>query len=559
MKLPFLCYNKCGDYMLSDEVLDKVIDRVTRRIEQANTYVLEQIGKSIAKIGKLTPAQAQKLYQVILYGGDFDKIVKELAKITNLNVKDIYKIFEEVAKSDYEYAKKFYEYRNKKFIPYDQNITLKNEVEAIARETAQTYLNISNTLAFSKIVNGRIVYTELGKAYQETLDKAILSVSEGKTTFQEQMYQTIKELSSSGLKTLDYGGRKMRLDSAVNMHMRGGIRALHNRVEDIIGEEIGADGVEITVHGHPAPDHEEVQGRQFSNEEYAKLNDGLEAKDYKGNIYTLDHDDNGSYRPISTMNCYHDKVSIILGVNEPQYSDKELKKIIDDNEKGFELDGKHYTLYEGTQLQRLLERKIREQKDTQIMAKAADQEYLAGEAQNKIRIFTDKYKELSNISGLPTKLERARVSSYKRSAISTKVYTEEINKMKIGEFDVSKYTNEIKPTTKDVILTPKQDFHIKVDHPEVMPWYDKMTDIIKNPDHVYMQLKGKSDTVWLTKQYGEDNIKMTIKINTSTLYQKKTAGYKNSIIQMQPLPKNRIDKKIEKGDIKELFDLTKKK
>ena len=404
--------------MLSEEILDKLTDRIVRRIEQINTYVLEQIGKSIAKVGKLTPSKAQQLGQLIKYGGDYDKIIKEISKITNLNVKDIEKIFEEVAKSDYQFAKQFYDYRNKKFIPYKDNLALQQQVQAMARQTIGTYMNLSNTLAFAQKVNGKIVHTSLSQTYQDTIDKAILSVLEGKNTFQDQMYSVVKELASSGLKTVNYAsGRSVRLDSAVRMNLKDGLRALHNQVQEIVGEEFDSDGVEISVHLNPAIDHEKVQGRQFSNEEYIKLNDGLETTDYKGNIYTLDHDNKNGYRPISTMNCYHYIFSIVLGVSKPEYTDKELKQIIDDNNKGFELDGKHYTMYDGTQLQRNIELELRKAKDTQIMAKASDNMELVSESQARITTLNRKYKELLNASGLPSKLDRARISGYKRTKV----------------------------------------------------------------------------------------------------------------------------------------------
>ena len=404
--------------MLSEEILDKLTDRIVRRIEQINTYVLEQIGKSIAKVGKLTPSKAQQLGQLIKYGGDYDKIIKEISKITNLNVKDIEKIFEEVAKSDYQFAKQFYDYRNKKFIPYKDNLALQQQVQAMARQTIGTYMNLSNTLAFAQKVNGKIVHTSLSQTYQDTIDKAILSVLEGKNTFQDQLYSVVKELASSGLKTVNYAsGRSVRLDSAVRMNLKDGLRALHNQVQEIVGEEFDSDGVEISVHLNPAIDHEKVQGRQFSNEEYIKLNDGLETTDYKGNIYTLDHDNKNGYRPISTMNCYHYIFSIVLGVSKPEYTDKELKQIIDDNNKGFELDGKHYTMYDGTQLQRNIELELRKAKDTQIMAKASDNMELVSESQARITTLNRKYKELLNASGLPSKLDRARISGYKRTKV----------------------------------------------------------------------------------------------------------------------------------------------
>ena len=161
-----------------------------------------------------------------------------------------------------------------------------------------------------------------------------------------------------------------------------------------------------------------MQGKQFSIEEYNKLNSGLKAKDYKGKIYTLDHDNKNGYRPISEMNCYHYIFSIVLGVSKPEYSDDELQQIINDNEKGFEFEGKNYTNYEGTQMQRNLERAIREQKDIQILAKTSENNELISKSQENIRILTNKYKELSKISGLPTKAQRLKVSGYRRKKVN---------------------------------------------------------------------------------------------------------------------------------------------
>jgi hypothetical protein len=103
-----------------------------------------------------------------------------------------------------------------------------------------------------------------------------------------------------------------------------------------------------------------------------------------------------------------------LGVSKPEYSEEELKQINYDNNKGFELDGEHFTNYQGTQLQRKLETEIRKQKDIQIMAKASGNKELVAESQQKITQLTHKYKQLSDVSGLPTKMERMRVPQYKR-------------------------------------------------------------------------------------------------------------------------------------------------
>lgn len=404
--------------MLNEQVIDKVIERLVNRIEEGNTYTLKKIGESIKKIGTLSPSKAQELVQVLKYGGDYDKIVNKLAEITELNVKDIYKIFNEVAKNDYNFAKQFYDYRGVKFIPYEENIALQQQVRAIANITVGEYRNLTRSLAFTKRVNGRIVYTDLARTYQDTLDKAVLSVVQGKSTFQEQMYSTIKELANSGIKSVNYGtNRSMRLDSAVRMQMKGALRNLHNEIQEQVGQEFDADGVEISVHGNPAPDHAEVQGRQFSNEEFNKFQNDIDAVDYTGKLFPAEFEGHDR-RSISEYNCYHYTFAIVLGVSEPEYSNKELKQIINNNNKGFELDGKHYTNYEGTQLQRQLEIEIRKAKDTQIMAKASGNNELVEESQQRITQLTNKYRELSDISGLPTKVQRLRVSGYKKVAKS---------------------------------------------------------------------------------------------------------------------------------------------
>lgn len=400
--------------MLDERLIDILVDRLVSRIESTNTYILEQIGKSIKYIGTLTPSKAQQLINILKYGGNFDKIVKKLAQVTQLNVNEIYEIFEEVAKNDYRFAKQFYDYKGVKYIPYEENIALKRQITALANITAGQYTNISNTLAFARKVNGRTVYTDLSRTYQDIIDRAVLSVSQGKETFDTEMRKAVKELSNSGIRTVDYAsGRSQRLDSAVRMNLKGALRNLHNETQAIFGKEFGSDGVEISVHINPAPDHAEVQGRQFSKEEFEKFQNDQDAIDYKGRLFPHEHDGKDR-RSISEYNCYHYTFDIVLGVSEPEYTDKELQQIIDDNNKGFEIDGKHYTMYEGTQIQRKMETELRKKKDTQIMARAVGDEELAMETQREINILTKQYKELSDISGLPTALQRARVSSYRR-------------------------------------------------------------------------------------------------------------------------------------------------
>lgn len=416
--------------MLNEQVIEKVVERLVRRIEQGNEYVITTIAKNIKKLGKLSTTDAHKLAQIMKYGGDYNKIVDRLNKITKINKKEIYKIFDEVAKRDYDFAEDFYKYRNKKYISYYQNEVLQKQVKAIADITSNRYENIMNTKQIGLGIvdkDNNITFKTLKTAYNELIDEAVLNVSQGKETFKNAMFKRVKELGN-GLKVIyeqvdeETGEIKRsvrRADSVVRMHLNDSLNELHNATQTIIGNQFESDGVEISVHEFPAIDHELAQGRQFSNEQFKKLQEEGKATDYKDVKIDLhrtlkDGSTSKSFRPISHYNCYHYVFSIILGVNIPQYDDKKLQQIIDRNNEGFTLDGKHYTMYEGTQLQRKIESAIRNQKDIQIAGRESGLDDLVQDAQRKITLLNNKYKQVSEASGLSRKMDRLRVSGYHR-------------------------------------------------------------------------------------------------------------------------------------------------
>lgn len=430
--------------MLNDEIIDKLTERVVRRYENVNTFILKKIGESIKKIGTLTPTDALRLQQVLKYGGDYEMIAQELSKVSGLSVQDIYDIFKGVSKKDLQFAKQFYDYRGVSFIPYEQNIALQRQVESIARISIGDFLVNTSMLGYGlQDNNGNIVYKGIRETYNQLIDEAILSVSQGKETFQESMYRQLKTLGSGGLRVIypttyvDKNGvtkhYTRRLDSVVRTTIKEGLRTLHNANQELIGEDFGYNMIEVSHHSNSAPDHiDTVDGKQFAKIDIIKeqiargIEKEIKLEDIQGNRVKVkgkwyndfDTINNNLKRPVSTLNCYHYEFSGILGVSKPEYTQKELDEDKKKNLEGCEFNGKHYSLYECTQLQRRLETEVRKQKDTQILAKASGNNELVGEAQQKITQLTHKYNELSKISGLPTKKQRLRVTGYKRVAKS---------------------------------------------------------------------------------------------------------------------------------------------
>ena len=115
---------------------------------------------------------------------------------------------------------------------------------------------------------------------------------------------------------------------------------LDDEIQHADHDALGCDGWEISAHAACAPDHEPIQGRQYGDAEFEKLNNSLQ-------------------RRIGHLNCGHTANPIILGVNAPQYTKAQLQKFKDDNERGVVYNGYRYTLYEAGQEQSRIENGIR--------------------------------------------------------------------------------------------------------------------------------------------------------------------------------------------------------
>jgi len=562
--------------MIDEKTAELLVERFIRRIEQANTYFLMKIGSSIKKIRDLKPSEAQKLVQILKYDGTYEEIIKEISKYTGLNVKEIDEIFSNYAKKDQLFYEKFYKYRDIPFTPFEQNSALLMQTMALSNIAKREIYNFTRPSVLGYTIRdekGIPRFYGLKETYNRVLNEALLNVGQGKETFDSAMTRIMKDIGGSGLKTIEFAsGRSMRLDSAVRMHIQDALRLLHNENQKIIGEEFDYDGIEVTHHANAAPDHiDTIDGKQFALVDIIKehIEKGIptEVDKIRGYQVWVDgkvYDDfnavnNALQRPVSTLNCKHKTFTIILGVSKPEYTQEQLDEDKKKNLDGFEFEGKHYSMYEGTQLQRMLERRIREEKDIQTLAKTSGNEFLAGESQHKITMLTHKYKELSDVSGLPTKAQRLRVSTYKRSANASKVYQNEINKYKVGNFDITKYDDKIKPTTNEVVFMPDRIEKNNIRHPKDIVYYEKIPEILNNPDRVYKEIGKNKNTYWLTKEIDGNNIQTIVKINTTSLYQSKELGYKNSIIHLHRIRNGYEQGKIKKGEIKLLFDNKSKK
>lgn len=414
--------------MLNEELQEKLLSVFDKRFQDYNTKVLEELGNVIKQFKDLTPSQAYKLGQQLKYNTTIKDLLNELSKISGLSVKELKAILEKVAKENIGFADVYYKSRGLETPIYSQNKALQRLVSTIYSISGAEFKNLAKSTGFRLLdSNGKPLLLDIDETYKEVISRCIVAISQGKETYQQSMRSTLKQLSSSGVRKIEYeNGYSRRLDTSIRQNVLDSIRQVSNGSQIMFGKEFGSDGVEISVHEMPAPDHELVQGRQFSNEEFENFQNDKRAVDYTGMVFEPEFEGHDR-RSISEYNCYHYIFSIVLGVSKPQYSNKQLQEIIDNKNKTFEFDGKTYNMYEGTQLQRRIESAIRQEKDTQILAKASGDEEQVLKSQLRITQLNTKYKQLSQVSGLPTQKQRMSVSGYRK--VSTKNIEKRVQKV----------------------------------------------------------------------------------------------------------------------------------
>lgn len=404
--------------MLSQDALENLVQPIIDRQEAINTYVLTKIAKRIKEIGELLPSDVYQLQQLLRSGADVREINKYLAFVTVRQILDIKKMIRVIALDAYIDAKPFFDYRKKPYIPFKKNQRLQNIVKAMETVTTGTYTNLSNSKATGFLIRdlkhpNKLVFKSIEDTYYSVIDEAVQATQQGTVDYNTAMRRTMKQLVDSGVRRLSWdSGYTQRLDTAVRRNVLDGVRAVNQEVQNEVGKQFGADGKEITVHANSAPDHEPVQGRQFTNVEFEKLQNDEAFQDVNGKRYAPIR------RAIGTLNCRHFTYSIIVGVSKPIYSEEQLQEFARKNAEGYTLpNGKHLTMYECTQKQRQMETEVRKLKDGQIAAREAGDMDLAREYQAKINQKTAEYNSFSKACGLSPKKTKLTVSGYRKIGV----------------------------------------------------------------------------------------------------------------------------------------------
>lgn len=371
--------------MLTPEQIEGFRTAAGRLTDPVNEYLLKDIAHRVQEAGGFTSTAAYEAWRAEWMGVSRKKLEKELARLLGVTRQEAKKLLQAAAQYGYDTTLKKFPGRA---IPFDANPVLQQIVSSSVALAGDALENITQTTAIM-MVSPYGQYLPLAEAYRACTDFAFQQVITGATDYNTAIRQACAGIAKHGVSVAYASGVHTGLEAAVRRNIMGGLGLMTEKIEQQNHDNIGCNGWEISAHANSAPDHEPIQGRQYSDAEYEKLNNSL-------------------VRRIGTLNCGHVASPIILGVNQPQYTPEQLEKFRKDNETGVTFDGKHYTGYEATQVQRRLERAIRAQKRRVLLAAPDDAE------PQKIRLMRlqQEYNRFSKGVGLRTEYERLEVSGF---------------------------------------------------------------------------------------------------------------------------------------------------
>lgn len=393
--------------MLSDREISKLIQPIVDRQERINVLIVQKIAKRVGEIKNLSPSQVYKIENILKSGEDLDEITREMSYLTDVSAKEIETIIYEVAEDNYADLKSLYEYKQIEYKSFKHNSLLQDILKALASVALVKFFSYLNNQVFTirDLSNPkRLVPMNITDTYNSVIDEAYQNLIFPQT-FDVNMSRTLHQLANSGTKTFIDGTYIPQTDSFIKNFLLKLICDVSQAVQDEVGKQVQADGVELSAHEMSAPDHEPIQGHQFTIDEFIKLQTEQNFEDVDGEKFEA------IARAIGQYNCRHFTRTIIVGVTKPLHSKEELQTNIERNHKGYtDSKGKHRTLYECTQYQRELERKIRQAKLNIIAGTESKNRFLTDSSRIMLNKYTSIYNLFSKECGIPAKPENCKVN-----------------------------------------------------------------------------------------------------------------------------------------------------
>ena len=337
--------------MLPPSTLDQMPDAFVQLWQQVEDDILRDVARRIGKMDKVTAAANWQLWRYQQTEALRNDVVKLLAKYTGKSETAIRKLLLQAATEAMEREDAIYYHYDMEPTPFEESAALNNLLDAGARQTCGTWQNITATTA--NTVTG---------AFERTLDAAWLKVSTGAFDYKTAVKQAVDSLADDMPMVTYPSGHKDSIEVAARRAVLTGVNQTTGKLQVARMDEMGCEFVETTAHGGARPSHAEWQGRRFHRGG---------AVDYKGRHYP-DFEAATGYGTgagLCGWNCRHTFFAVFPELGDPpQWTQEQLQEL---NTRNIEYNGKKYTAYEISQMQRARERNVRRWKKRYLAEDAA--------------------------------------------------------------------------------------------------------------------------------------------------------------------------------------------
>ena len=341
--------------MLSPEYYEGCADQILSLYEQLENDVISDIIRRMMKTGKVTESAKHQAEVLQNAGLLYDDILRIIAHNTDAAQNQVKALFEDAGVETVHFDSEIYQENGEIPVDIRQSPAMRQTLEAGYRKTLGNMKNLTLTTA---------VTSQTG--FINACNQAYMQVTSGAFSYQEAIKMAIKKTAENGAMVLYPSGHQERIDVAVRRAVLTGVGQTCKKIGEMNAEKSGCDLMEITAHSGARPDHTKWQGQlvSLSGRNAGRIINGKK-------VLSLRQIGYGKCDGFGGWNCRHDWFPFFEGYSTPVYSDDDLRRL---DEKNIEYNGKKYSEYEISQIQRRYEREIRAAKREQTAFRTAVQE-----------------------------------------------------------------------------------------------------------------------------------------------------------------------------------------
>lgn len=395
-------------YPFSPDLLDAMPEELTELLRALEITLLEEICSRLKASDQLNEVTVQDIRVLRSHGIDLKEIEKAIRKTSGISETKLNELLDDVVERNQKYYTELIDLAH---ITQPETLVSVEDTWAIYEQTKQTMRNITRSMGF--LVDAGRTMLSPAKAYQWALDNATMQIQSGAINYNQAIKTAVKQLADSGLTVVDYeSGHRDQIDVAARRAVMTAVNQLNRKYSEQSMDFLQTDLVQVEAHAGARDidgpkgweNHKKWQGKLYRWAEFTKKYPDASKGEYPDFESTCGI---GDVTGILGANCRHSWSAFVEGVMERTYTDKQLEHI--DDGLGCTFEGKTYTAYEATQMQRRVERTIRNLKREKAAYKAAGLTEKERAVNIRLRRLNAKYKAFSEAAGLPEQWERTKM------------------------------------------------------------------------------------------------------------------------------------------------------